>query len=237
MPGFDPLQLYSLLLDAYGPQGWWPLYSRRGEGGFDERGYRTGAEPDTLSRNESFEIILGAILTQNTNWQNVERALKRLFDAGIDSPEALIATNEERLAELIRPSGYFRQKSARLLDLIPRIFPDGRLNEFSREELLALKGIGPETADSILLYVCGRSYFIADLYTRRLKMRLAGAEKIGKYEEVRSAFESQLPNKPSLYREFHALIIRHGKAHCAARPCCEGCPALVLCEYPNRHDA
>lgn len=237
MADFFPEQLYIFLQEAYGPQGWWPLHSRRGEAGFDQRGYRNGPSPATLSPDEAFEVIIGAVLTQNTNWRNVEKALSELFTAGINSPESLLATNPDLLADLIRPSGYFRQKSGRLITIIPHLFSPHGLTELSRDELLAIQGIGPETADTILLYVYGRCFFIADLYTRRLLMRLVGADEMGNYEEVRDCFESRLPNDLALYREFHALIVRHGKEHCSARPRCAGCPAATLCAYATGHDA
>lgn len=233
MSSINPSEIYRLLHAAYGPQGWWPLHSRRGETGFDSRGYRLKAAAPALSRDEAFEVIVGAVLTQNTNWRNVEKALNNLFTAGIFSPEALNKLSEQDLAQLIRPSGYYRQKSKRLLRISKELFCNGELKEMSREELLSLKGIGPETADSILLYVYGKRFFIADLYTRRLSARLAGAAEMGNYEDVRALYEAQLETDLALYREFHALIVQHGKEHCSARPKCTDCPLMKECRYPD----
>jgi endonuclease-3 related protein len=198
----DALQaegLYRRLLQSYGAQGWWPLLSRAGETGYDEEGYHPGRYDPPESRDERFEIGLGAILTQNTSWSNVRHALRNLHASDLLRPEAVAAASRERIAEQIRPSGYYRQK-ARKLEIFTRFFCElekgaagpepsscngpaadngrrggGRVPPApERRQLLALWGIGPETADSILLYAYGRPFFVIDAYTRRLAGRLTG---------------------------------------------------------------
>ena len=221
--------LYRTLLDCYGPQGWWPLYSRRGSEGYDPRGYATRPRRGSLSRDERFEIFVGTILTQNTAWRNVEKAQAALSRAGIRNPETLADLPLERLEDLIRPSGYFRQKARRLKEAAAVLFSSGEEAAPEREFLLSIKGIGPETADSLLLYVYGRPQFIADLYTRRWLQRIAGDENIGDYKSIRCRFEALLPRDVALFQEYHALIVRHGKEYCGAKPRCDGCPLKEQC--------
>ncbi|WP_319476706.1 hypothetical protein [Marispirochaeta aestuarii] len=224
--------VYKILSAAYGYQGWWPLVSKRDSPGFDSRGYRLSPALHPLNREERFEITLGAVLTQNTSWKNVEMALENLLNAKALSPESIAEIPVEELETLIRPSGYYRQKARRLKELTPLLFGEsdsGTDGSHGRDFLLSLKGIGPETADSILLYASNEASFIADLYTRRFYARLAGEQKIGEYERVKSIFEKALPKKADLYAEYHALIVKHGKEHCSARPVCRGCPCSSFC--------
>ena len=208
------VEIYQRLLSAYGPQGWWPA--------------------DT-----QFEVMVGAILTQATAWRNVERAIQRLKAAGALSPERMASFSEQELAELIRPAGFFRQKTRRLRALLRLIGRHGRVEglfslpaEELRRQLLALPGVGPETADSILLYAAGYPVFVVDTYTKRILHRLGllPDEKAG-YEEVQELFEKNLPRDPKLYGEYHALLVRHAKEHCRARPRCPGCPLAPVCEF------
>jgi len=208
------VEIYQRLLSAYGPQGWWPA--------------------DT-----QFEVMVGAILTQATAWRNVERAIQRLKAAGALSPERMASFSEQELAELIRPAGFFRQKTRRLRALLRLIGRHGRVDgllslpaEELRRQLLALPGVGPETADSILLYAAGYPVFVVDTYTKRILHRLGllPDEKAG-YEEVQELFEKNLPRDPKLYGEYHALLVRHAKEHCRARPRCPGCPLAPVCEF------
>jgi len=224
--------VYKILSAAYGYQGWWPLVSKRASPGFDDRGYRLHPAPRSLSTAERVEITLGAVLTQNTSWKNVEKALNNLLDAGALSPERIATIPVDELEVLIRPSGYFRQKARRLKELVPHIFGKAGnrdLGSPTRDFLLSLRGIGPETADSILLYAYNEPSFIADLYTRRFHARLAGVPKIDNYEKVKSIFVNGLPREVELYGEYHALIVKHGKEHCSARPVCQGCPCFSFC--------
>ncbi|MCX6817363.1 MAG: endonuclease [Candidatus Aenigmarchaeota archaeon] len=183
---------YEKLLKEYGPQAWWPM--------------RRGFAP------KEWEVCVGAILTQNTNWRNVEKALDNLIKSNVVTPEATLKISSRRLEQLVRPSGFYRQKAIRLKTLAQFILSYGSFNDFKRierHELLKVKGVGPETCDSILLYACGRPYFVIDSYTKRF-VRSLGMEPAN-YEALRAHFESRLPKDVALYKEFHALIVEWGK--------------------------
>jgi endonuclease-3 related protein len=197
------MRIYERLLDALGAQGWWPV--------------GRGLEPP------EWEVMAGAVLTQNTTWSNVERALENLAVAGIRDRESLLEIPEKELAELIKPSGYYNQKARKLRILA------GFREEMSRENLLSLWGIGPETADSILLYAEGKAYFVVDKYTKRIFTRLGLVRSGAGYEEVRGFFERRLPRDPRVFREFHALIVEMAKKHCRKEPACGGCPMERFC--------
>jgi len=180
-----------------------------------------------------FEIIVGAILTQNTAWTNVEKAIANIKAAGALSPEALHRMPPARLAGMIRPSGYFNIKAKRLKSFLDFLFREygGILDRMFRErpgalreKLLAVNGIGPETADSILLYAGRIMTFVVDAYTKRIFSRhglLTGKEK---YDEVKQFFEANLPRKTQLYNEYHAQIVNIGKLFCRRVPRCAACP-------------
>ena len=229
---------YQALMATWGPQDWWPAYTR-------------------------FEVIVGAFLTQNTAWTNVERALRRLREEGVLNPDGIRRTPRKHLAQMIRSSGYFRQKAQRLKNFVAyldahyqgsleRMFaqPTGRL----REELLALHGVGPETADSILLYAGGHPVFVVDAYTRRILERHGVITGKTKYEDIRQLVERALQQAPPpglddpptsplagrrrhkfvirrsalgarAFDEFHALLVQTAKHHCLkAQAQCSGCP-------------
>ena len=211
---------YDALFAFHGQQRWWPGRSR-------------------------FEVIVGAILTQNTSWSNVEPAIRNLRSQRLLSPAAIKEIPLGRLETLIRPSGYFRQKARKLKAFTEFLFAEyrGSLTKMFRTptaqlrtQLLSVYGIGPETADSILLYAGQHAVFVVDAYTRRLLERHSLAKPGHSYEELRSFFERSLPQEPALYNEFHALIVRTGKEHCRTRePRCGECP---LREYlPNQDPA
>lgn len=200
---------YTALYGALGPQHWWP-----------------GRTP--------FEIIVGAILTQNTSWANVERAIANLRHERLLTPKALGRVSSAKLARLIRPSGYFRQK-AKKLKTFTRFLQNNYRGSLARmfrtptyelrEKLLDVQGIGPETADSILLYAGGHAVFVVDAYTRRILERHDLADSRLGYDEVRALFETNLVRDPSLFNEYHALIVNVGKNWCRAKnPRCEECP-------------
>jgi len=203
------LNMFSAMLDALGPSGWWPA-----------------ATP--------FEMAVGAILTQNTNWQGASRAIANLRDAGKLDPFTLYATPDAELAELLRPAGHFRIKTQRLRNLLALFVGelDGDMTALAasgldraRERLLAVKGVGPETADSILLYGLGLPSFVVDAYTARICARHALAPEEAGYDELRELFMDALPAETALYNEFHALLVRVGNAYCRPRtPKCEACP-------------
>jgi endonuclease-3 related protein len=205
-------EIYHILLNHFGPQYWWP--------------------GDT-----QFEIITGAILTQNTSWANVEKAINNLKGAHLLTPESLHHLDTYQVAELIRPAGYFNVKAKRLKGFVDWLFEkhDGRLanletinTEQLRAELLAVKGIGCETADSILLYAFGRPIFVVDAYTARIAIRHELIDPDADYEQLRCLFQSNLPDNVQLFNEFHALLVRLGKEFCRPNPKCQSCPLEKL---------
>ena len=211
------------LLAAYGPQGWWPLRGRAGSPGFDEHGYHPGdyREPDTAAGR--LEVMAGAILTQNTAWRNVESALDALLGGRPLSLGAITGLSLDALAGRIRSSGYFMQKARKLRALAE--FLAARDDEPpSREELLGIWGVGPETADSILLYAYHRPHFVVDAYTRRLLSRMGVIRGGESYDEIQQTCVAALPAEPEAYNELHALVVRHAKEHCRSVPRCAGCP-------------
>ncbi len=207
-------RLYRHLLVRLGPQGWWP--------------------GDT-----AFEIALGAILTQNTAWRNVEQALHRLRQRGWLQASALAHAPRHELEALLRPTGYFRQKAERVQRFAQWWLNQGgeaglRLRPLDelRRELLALKGIGPETADSILLYAFHRPILVVDAYTRRILER-HGLPIPRDYEGLRRFLEQRLPRDVAVYQEFHALMVAVGKLFCRAQPRCTGCPVQEVWGPPQ----
>ena len=205
-------EVYERLLQHYGPQHWWPADS-------------------------PLEVMLGAILTQNTSWKNVEKALKNLREADLMDASRLLAVAPAELEELLRPAGYFRQKVARIRNLLKLLFDryQGELTrmfatdlETLRQELLALNGIGPETADSILLHAAGKPSFVIDTYTNRVMKRHGWIEYEADYHAMKDHFESTLERDVALYNEFHALLVRVGNQHCRKTPDCENCPLQPL---------
>ncbi len=212
------LDIYNKLYERYGSQHWWP-----------------GETP--------FEIAVGAILTQNTNWKNVEKAIVNLKNAGRLTPEKLNELPIGELAELIRPAGYFNIKAQRLKNFLVWLFEkhDGIIESLEplalstlREQLLAIKGIGPETADSICLYAFEKPIFVVDTYTARIFGRHGMIEAPSGYEQIQESFHGELERDAVLFNEFHALIVRVGKEHCKPKPICNGCPLESL---PHQSDA
>ncbi len=197
------------LLDHFGPQGWWPAET-------------------------PFEVMVGAVLTQNTVWANAERAIANLRAAGALAPAALSALPEERLRELVRPAGYFRRKARVLLDLtawlMERFAGDAELlrgesAERLRDELLRIRGVGPETADSILLYAAGVPIFVVDAYTLRVLARHGARPAGADNESVQRLARAELPADADYLGEAHALFVAVGKRFCLRRrPHCSGCP-------------
>lgn len=202
------LDIYHILFDRFGPQRWWP-----------------GDSP--------FEVMVGALLTQNTNWSNVSRAISNLKKDNLLSFDALEALPVEVLAERIRPSGYYNMKAARLKNLLALIRENGGdleslFNKDAaelRERFLAVNGIGPETADSILLYAAEKPVFVVDAYTHRILVRHGLISEEATYYEIQDLFTDTLAKDVSLYNEYHALLVRLGKEFCKkSKPRCEGCP-------------
>jgi len=201
-------EIYEHLSGAFGPQRWWPGETR-------------------------FEIIAGAILTQTTSWANVAKAIANLKGAKCLEPDMLHAMDRAELERLIRPAGYFRLKAKRLRNFTQWLFDayEGRLDALDaiethrlREELLGISGIGPETADSVLLYALGRPVFVVDTYTARVAVRHDLIDPDIDYTQLQYLFESNLEPDVQLFNEFHALLVRVGKDFCKPTPRCDACP-------------
>ncbi|MDD4498024.1 MAG: endonuclease III domain-containing protein [Methanosarcinaceae archaeon] len=225
------LLIYTWLLAAYGPQGWWPLTELHTNGGKNPtksgsvQGYHPGDYSYPRTRPQQFEIICGALLTQNTSWFQVEKALLNLKELNALSPEGLLFLDPESLKKAIQPAGYYKQKAERLGPLAAWFSTLGKRTP-SREELLSLKGIGPETADSILLYAFGQPSFVVDTYTRRILINLGLTSERAKYEEIKTLFEENLPEKVDLYQEYHALLVEHAKRYYRKKEEYGNCPLL-----------
>lgn len=212
-------KIYDFLYNEYGPQGWWPLLSVVKKGGVNPtktgsvKGYHPGNFSFPRTEIERFEIIIGCLLTQNTSWTNVEKALLNLEEERLIRPDKIMKTKKDKLGKLIRPAGYFNQKAERLV-----ILAEWFLNQDSkvlptREELLNLKGIGPETADSILLYAYKEPEFIVDNYTKRILSNLKLIPDNANYDFVKSLFEKNLEKDFKMFQEFHALLVEHAKRY------------------------
>jgi endonuclease-3 related protein len=206
------MEVYDRLFAAYGPQHWWPADS-------------------------PFEVLIGAVLVQNTSWQNVKKAIDTLRREDLLEPRALYGLAVEELEEKIRPAGYFRVKARRLRHLLGFLVNryGGSLDAMFRtglpelrEQLLAVHGIGPETADSILLYAGGLPTFVVDTYTHRVFARHGWIGFDADYYQIKDHFESGLAQDARLYNEYHALLVHVGKEHCRKTPKCEGCPLAAL---------
>ena len=209
----DLKEVYRILYDRYGPQGWWPA--------------------DT-----QLEVIVGAIITQNTAWKNVEKAIANLRSSGaLASPAAMKGIGRRRIAILIRPAGYYNIKAGRLMNFL-RFLERGHgssLRALSklgtgslRRELLGVNGVGPETCDSILLYAMRRPVFVVDAYTKRVFSRHGLFAADAHYEDVQKVFTDNLSNDVKMFNEYHALIVRLGKEACRTEPECSKCPLKGL---------
>jgi endonuclease-3 related protein len=211
--------IYTLLLKEFGPQGWWPVAG-------------TYFPP----KENRFEIILGAVLTQNTSWYNAATALESLRSRGLIDAKKIIGLSKHELALCIKPSGYYNQKADRLKKVCEFYLSQSQSGLVpSREKLLAIKGIGPETADSILLYAYHVPIFVVDAYTRRTFSRIGQIDEKNTYSEIQDVFTRNLPRNEKLYNECHALIVKHGKDVCRKKPLCEHCVIgrVHLCNHYN----
>ena len=207
------LQVYETLLAQHGEQRWWP-----------------GDTP--------FEIMVGAVLTQNTAWSNVERAIANLLERGKLDPEAILHARHDHLAAWIRPSGYFNVKAKRLKSFCRWYLDNGGFEELKswrtdalREALLSVNGVGPETADDILLYAFDRPVFVIDAYTKRIFTRLGPPAPDEHYEQWRAFFEGHLEPDVALFNEYHALIVNHAKELCRPKPRCGECGLRAQCGF------
>jgi len=209
------LDIYHRLFDRYGPQSWWPA-------------------------DDPFEVIVGAILTQSAAWTNVAQAISNLKAANALTPAALHDLTVGRLAQLIRPSGYYNAKALKLKAFADRLHSRyngdlGRLFTLDttalRQELLSIHGVGEETADSILLYAARRPVFVIDAYTRRIVSRLGLAAAKDSYGAFQGLFAQNLPEDGGLFNEYHALLVCHGKVVCRKNPDCPRCCLRLICPF------
>lgn len=198
-------EIYDKLEEKFGFQGWWPTYSS----------------------NKRFEVIVGCILTQNTSWKNVEKAIKNLEKFNFLNKEAIKQLNEEELGELIRSSGYYKQKAKKLKAMI-EFLDSGK--EVNRENLLNIWGVGKETADSILLYAYNKPEFVVDAYTKRILTSLNLIKGDEEYDEIKMLFENNLDKNVELFKEFHALLVKLGKEYCKKKPNCKECVLRKKCK-------
>ena len=199
-----PMKVYHKLKKQYLHKSWWPM--------------QNGFVPQRL------EVCIGAVLTQNTSWNNVEKALSNMRKAGLISAERILKA--KNLEKIIKPAGFYRQKAKYLKNLCNFIVDCGAesfLKNCERSELLKIKGIGKETADSILLYACNKKEFVVDAYTRRIFSRMGIIEENAKYDDIKNFFEKNLPKNTKLYKEYHAMIVEHAKNVCRKEPLCEKC--------------
>lgn len=209
-----PGRAYQHLLEAFGKQQWWPAET-------------------------AFEVLVGAVLTQNAAWRNVEQALARLSEQKLLTPEAILSAPSDLLRDCLRPSGYYNVKAQRLIAACEAWVElggeagVGRMETAAlRERLLAVKGLGPESVDDVLLYGLGRPVFVVDAYTRRIFSRIGAIAESIDYQSLQDFFHAGLPSDAALYAEYHALIVNAGKHHCRPRlPRCEDCPLISLCDY------
>ncbi len=225
-------KIYDILLNKYGYQGWWPvtpLGSCRGDSLVPIYGISKHNEKQKL------EIMLGAILTQNTSWKNVEKSIVELNKKGFIDADKIIKASHETLANAIKSSGYFNQKAKKLKNIADFI-KSNSINGLEKKEtnearklLLEVNGVGPETADSILLYALDKPIFVVDAYTKRIFGRLGFKEQT--YEEFQQLFHNSLENDAKLFNEYHALIVELAKKHCKTKPICNGCPLGNICPY------
>ncbi len=206
------IRIYNILYSFYGPQKWWP-----------------GDSP--------FEIAIGAILTQNTNWGNVEKAINNLKREGVMSVEGLNRLSDEKIASLIKPAGYFNIKTKRIRAFLDFLIDkyNGKIEEMKKEDTISLRnkllniyGIGAETADSILLYALEKPVFVIDAYTKRVLTRHSIMKPNSTYSDYQMIFHKELDEDLQMFNEFHALFVRVGKDYCKVKPLCKNCPLADL---------
>ncbi len=224
-------QIYGVLLKSFGEQHWWPV-TKEGE---NTPKYHKSIN---LTEKQQLEICFGAILTQNTSWKNVEKAIVNLNKHNLNDINKIIKIEDKKLAQIIKSSGYHNQKAKKLKNFCNFLFNkyNGDLRKFFvndieklRKELLSINGIGPETADSMILYSAKKPIFVVDAYTKRILNRIGYKEKT--YEELQKLFMKNLPNSEKLFNEYHALLVELGKNICKKTPLCERCPINGYCDY------
>ena len=225
------LEIYKKLIFRFGPQHWWPLTKEKDLVSKYHKNI-------VLNNKQKLEICFGAILTQNTNWKNVEKAIYNLNKRNLIDIKKILKIESKRLAEIIKSSGYNNQKAKKLKNFCNFLFKNynGKLDLLFknniyeiRKQLLSVNGIGPETADSMILYAAKKPIFVVDAYTRRVFGRIGFKEK--SYDEFQRLFMENLPNSERLFNEYHALIVELGKNICKKKPLCEKCPINSYCDY------
>jgi len=210
--------IYQKLLNHFGEQGWWPTINPK-TGKIEYHSKRH------IDENKRFEIILGAILTQNTSWKNAEKAILNLRKNKLLSKEKLNKIPVKKLSSLIKSSGYYNQKARKIKEFL------AYKGLMKRQKLLGIWGLGPETVDSILLYAYNRPVFVIDSYTKRIFSRLMPqTSKLKTYEGWQKFFESKLPKNAELFKEYHALIVHLAKENCRKNPECVSCPLREQCK-------
>ena len=223
--------IFNNLLSHFGNQNWWPITK-------DGDTIPKYHQNIILNEKQKLEICFGAILAQNTNWKNVEKAIINLNKNNLIDAKKIIEIKKEKLAKIIKSSGYHNQKSRKLknfCEFLSKKYNESLQKLFEneikklREELLSVNGIGPETADSIILYAAKKPIFVIDAYTKRIFNRLGYKEE--KYDELQNLFMQKLPNSEKLFNECHALLVEFGKNICKKVPLCEKCPLNVYCSH------
>ena len=224
-------QIYDELYSHFGPQHWWPVTL---EWEIQPKYHKN----IHLAEKQKLEIIFGAILAQNTNWKNAEKAIINLNKNNLIDAKKILLIENKKLAEIIKSSGYNNQKAKKLKNFCGFLSKnyDGKLNllfkndiQKLRRELLLVNGIGPETADSIILYAAKKPIFVVDAYTKRIFNRIGYNKKT--YDEFQNLFHKSLPNSEKLFNECHALIVELGKNTCKKIPLCQNCPISAYCDY------
>lgn len=201
------MKIYYKLFTSYGPQGWWPL---------SDSGYHPSKYYLIKTHSQIFEVYVGAILAQSTSWKNVEKAIFNLKKNNLLNPKSLIEENKNLVKQAIRSTRYYNLKYDRLID-ISKFYLELKNRMPTRHELLSVKGIGPETADTILLYAHREPIFVVDTYTRRILLHLKLIKKNAKYEEIQKLFMDNLPKDFRIFQEYHALIVEHAKRYYSPR--------------------
>ncbi len=220
-------KIYNKLLKDYGPQGWWPTTKK----GSNRPTYHNKGK---LTQKQKLEIILSGILTQNTAWKNVEKAIVELNKKNLIDIDKILRIKKERLARTIRSAGYYNQKAKKLKNVCEFLKknPIKKLEKMSlwnaRELLLSVNGIGPETADSILLYALNKPIFVVDTYTKRIFGELGIIAKNASYDKVQGVFMKNLPHDTKPFNEYHALLVEHAKRHYSKKPHGQNCPLKKL---------
>lgn len=212
------IEIYNVLLKNFGKQNWWPV----------------------KSKNPEFEIVIGAILTQQSTWKNVEDAIKKLKQKNLLTPRRLANADLQEIEKIIRSTGFYKQKAKRIIDFSRyleekysgniRLMFAKKVDDL-RKELLSLNGIGKETADSIILYAVHKPIFVVDAYTYRFFSRLGMITGKESYDELREKIEKEIKPNEKIYNEFHALIVQHGKKLCKKKPLCSYCPFVKDCDF------